>query len=127
MRHISTIQIVATVIILSLLVIFQQTYRISFSTVDSRRGTFAPENPISCKIWPNDPTLNPTYLKYTPCHATIKSPHVGNLSVLGSPYQCLGAAARFDQYHELAGHNWSGVTWGMHTFHDGITMLTCFR
>ncbi|KAI1132276.1 hypothetical protein F5Y10DRAFT_218549 [Nemania abortiva] len=112
MRYISATEVVMTIAILTLLVVFELTYRISFDTASFQHHTLAGSKPSACRISPDHLAPDPAQPTYTECPGTIKSPHVGALNVLGSPQQCLGATARFDQYHELAGHNWSEVKWG---------------
>ncbi|KAI1111447.1 hypothetical protein F5Y14DRAFT_425048 [Nemania sp. NC0429] len=112
MRHISVVEVVMAIAILALFIVFELTYRISFDSVDFRHQALDGNKPFICRIWPDLPELDPIAPTYTHCPGTINSPHLGDLSVLGSRQQCIGATARLAQYHELAGRNWSGVKWG---------------
>ena len=115
MRRFLRTEIVMTIAILYILVIFELTYHTSSDLVGSHHHTITHSKPSGCKIWPNIPTLDPIAPEFIDRLGTVESPHVGDLGVLGNPQKCLTAVTRFGGYHESAGHNWSEVKWGMYT------------
>ncbi|KAJ8131958.1 hypothetical protein O1611_g1665 [Lasiodiplodia mahajangana] len=112
MRYISATEIVMTIAILALFIIFELTYRISFSPVGSQRNALTGDIHSECRIWPDLSTVDPSLPIYASCPGDISSPYVGDSYVLGNPQRCLAATSRLDQYHEQAGRNWSEVKWG---------------
>ncbi|KAI0110394.1 hypothetical protein GGR51DRAFT_547649 [Nemania sp. FL0031] len=112
MHRISATEVVMTIAILALFIIFELTYHISFGPVGSQHHSLAGDRPTACKVWPNLPTLDPLQPIHTGCDGTINLSHVGDFHVLGDPHRCLGATARLDRYREVADRKWSGVKWG---------------
>ncbi|KAI0100990.1 hypothetical protein GGR51DRAFT_575118 [Nemania sp. FL0031] len=96
----------------SLITVASLAYHYSLDWRNAPIATFSRPEFTPCAIWPDSPTSGLGSHGYENCHVALKTPYIGDQSVLGNPEQCLRASRRLDPYRPSAHRNWSEVRWG---------------
>ncbi|KAJ8120841.1 hypothetical protein O1611_g10260 [Lasiodiplodia mahajangana] len=97
---------------ISFIAVSSLIYHYFFGSRNAPVATFGRHEFAPCAIWPDSPTSRLDFHGYEDCHVALRTPYIGDQSVLGNPEKCLRASSRLDPYRPSAKGNWSEVKWG---------------